>query len=77
MPGPLLTAPLSVEELQRLIADDNTPDEVLAQYLRVAPDRRLPQVPMLALDPSRIRGGGDRGIFGIDIKSLNDHAYPL
>ena len=67
-----MSAFITSEELQRLISDETTPDEVLAQYLRPAPDRRLPLVPMLEVDTSKIRGPVNRGIFGVDLKSLND-----
>ncbi len=61
-------------DLERLLADDNTPDEVLAEYLKPAPLRALPLAPVMTIDDAKVEVPPNRGIIGLSVKSLNERA---
>jgi hypothetical protein len=61
-------------ELERLLADEGTPDEVLAPYLKPAPLRALPLAPVLTVDAAKVELPANRGVIGLSVKSLNDRA---
>jgi CHAT domain/FHA domain/Cytosol aminopeptidase family, N-terminal domain len=65
---------ISLDELERLLADDATPDEVLAPYFKPAPLRTMPLAPVLVVDPYKVDSPVNRGLFGLTVKSLNDRA---
>ncbi len=61
-------------DLEHLLADDNTPDEVLAEYIKPAPLRALPLAPVMTIDESKVEVPPNRGIIGLSVKSLNERA---
>ena len=61
-------------DLEHLLADDNTPDEVLAEYIKPAPLRALPLAPVMTIDDSKVEVPPNRGIIGLSVKSLNERA---
>src|SRR3977135_404912 len=61
-------------ELERLLADDNTPDEQIAPYLKPAQLRALPLAPIVTVDETKVQLPGNRGIIGLSVKGLNDRA---
>src|SRR5262245_290094 len=61
-------------DLEHLLADDNTPDEVLAEYIKPAPLRALPLAPVMTIDDSKVEVSPNRGIIGLSVKSLNERA---
>jgi pSer/pThr/pTyr-binding forkhead associated (FHA) protein/lysophospholipase L1-like esterase len=66
-----MTGRISARELQRLIADDSTSDEVLAQYLTVTQAAGQPLSPAITVDPDKIDGPVTRGLFEPIIHVLN------
>jgi len=69
-----MNEPIHFSELERLLADDNTPDELIAPYLKPAPLRALPLAPIVTVDESKVELPASRGIIGVSVKSLNDRA---
>ena len=69
-----MNEPIHFSELERLLADDNTPDELIAPYLKPAPLRALPLAPIITVDESKVELPASRGIIGVSVKSLNDRA---
>ena len=65
---------INFSELERLLADDNTPDEVIAPYLKPAQLRALPLAPIVTVDETKVLLPGSRGIIGLSVKNLNDRA---
>ncbi len=61
-------------DLERLLADDATPDEVLAEYVKPAPLRALPLAPLMTIDDAKVELPPNRGIIGLSVKSLNERA---
>jgi len=61
-------------DLEHLLADDTTPDEVLAEYIKPAPLRALPLAPVMTIDDSKVEVSPNRGIIGLSVKSLNERA---
>ena len=69
-----INEPIHFSELERLLADDNTPDELIAPYLKPAPLRALPLAPIVTVDETKVQLPASRGIIGVSVKSLNDRA---
>ena len=69
-----MTEPIHFSELERLLADDNTPDEEIAPYLKPAQLRALPLAPIVTVDETKVELPRNRGIIGLSVKSLNDRA---
>ena len=61
-------------DLEHLLADDNTPDEGLAEYIKPAPLRALPLAPVMTIDDSKVEIPPNRGIIGLSVMSLNERA---
>jgi hypothetical protein len=66
--------PIHYSELERLLADDNTPDEQIAPYLKPASLRALPMAPIVTVDETKVQLPATRGIVGLSVKALNDRA---
>jgi len=69
-----MTELIHFSELERLLADDNTPDEEIAPYLKPAQLRALPLAPIVTVDETKVQLPANRGIIGLSVKSLNDRA---
>ena len=69
-----MTELIHFSELERLLADDNTPDEAIAPYLKPAQLRALPLAPIVTVDETKVELPRNRGIIGLSVKSLNDRA---
>lgn len=61
-----MAGPITASQLEDLIADDETPNEVLAQYLKAVPSPDRPLVPQFQADTTRVAGAVTRGMLGID-----------
>jgi len=69
-----ITEPIHFSELERLLADDNTPDDQIAPYLKAAQLRALPLAPIITVDETKVELPASRGIVGLSVKNLNDRA---
>jgi len=69
-----MTERIHFSGLERLLADDNTPDEQIAPYLKPAPLRGLPMAPVVTVDETKVELPTSRGIIGLSVKNLNDRA---
>ena len=62
---------IDAAELERLIADDNVPDEEIAAYLKPAAVRTLPFEPALAVNEATVEASSTRGIVSLTVATLN------
>src|SRR5215813_15648806 len=69
-----ITEPIHFSELERLLADDNTPNDQIAPYLKAAQLRALPLAPIITVDETKVELPATRGIVGLSVKNLNDRA---
>lgn len=63
---------ISYVDLERMLADDATPDEAIAPYLRATGRHGMPFVPMVSAEEALVSAPATRGIVGLTVKSLND-----
>ena len=63
---------IPLSEFERLLADDSTPDETLAQYLKPSDTRGTPLAPALIVDESKVEVPPSRGLFSLAVSVLNE-----
>jgi hypothetical protein len=63
---------IPLSEFERLLADDSTPDETLARYLKPAETRGRPMAPAFTVDETKVEVPPSRGIFSVAVGILNE-----
>ncbi len=63
---------ISLDEFERLLADDSTSDEQLARYVKLASVPGRPMSPTFALDESMVEVPPSRGLFSLAVNLLNE-----
>ena len=66
-----MTKKIDAFELERLIADDSVPDEVIAEYLKPASVRMLPFQPSIAVNEATVEHSDARGFLSLTVATLN------